>query len=82
MTFLFRLKQPKNQYLSAYISNIFYETDEYRNLLFTAHVSKIANHAIANYGVKPIIWHDMLVNFMEVGTIYLSIYIYIHTEDR
>lgn len=39
--------------------------DMQRNLLFTAHVSKIANHAIANYGVKPIIWHDMLVNFME-----------------
>ena len=37
-----------------------------RNVIFTGHVSKIANHVIGKYGVKPIIWHDMLVNFMEV----------------
>ena len=32
------------------------------------HVTKVANYASARYGVKPIIWDDMLRNFMEVGT--------------
>jgi len=39
--------------------------DQSRTSLFTGHVSRIAKHVSATYGVKPIIWDDMLRNFME-----------------
>ena len=38
-----------------------------RNNIFVEHVTKVANYASARYGVKPIIWDDMLRNFMEVS---------------
>jgi len=39
--------------------------DQPRNKIFTDHVTRLGKHVSSIYKVKPIIWHDMLVNFME-----------------
>lgn len=39
--------------------------DEQRNQVFVGHVGRVAQHVVQTYGVKPIIWDDMLRNFLE-----------------
>ena len=38
----------------------------FRNNIFVDFVSEVATHVESRYKVKPIIWDDMLRNFMEV----------------